>query len=40
MLKVARSIADLDHSQEVKRHHLSEAVCYRSFPQDNTDVNV
>lgn len=30
-LKVARTIADLDHSVKIKKDHLTEAVCYRGF---------
>ena len=30
-LKVARTIADLDESPEIKKEHLAEAVCYRGF---------
>lgn len=30
-LKVARTIADLDESEEVRKEHLTEAVCYRGF---------
>lgn len=30
ILKVARTIADLDFSEEIKISHLSEALCYRS----------
>lgn len=30
-LKVARTIADVEESEEIKREHLSEAVCYRGF---------
>ncbi len=29
ILKVARTIADLDASEEIKEEHLAEAVCYR-----------
>ncbi len=30
MLKVARTIADLEDSERIKSHHLTEAVCYRA----------
>lgn len=30
-LKVARTIADLEDSREIKKEHLTEAVCYRGF---------
>ena len=30
-LKVARTIADLADSEEIKKEHLTEAVCYRGF---------
>lgn len=33
ILKVARTIADLDHSQQIKSKHISEAICYRSLDQ-------
>ncbi|SFB24877.1 magnesium chelatase family protein [Acetitomaculum ruminis DSM 5522] len=31
ILKTARTIADLDESKDIKKIHLSEAVCYRSI---------
>ena len=31
ILKVARTIADLEESPEIKKEHLAEAVCYRGF---------
>ena len=31
VLKVARTIADLDHSPQILRKHVNEAVCYRSL---------
>jgi len=31
ILKVARTIADLDGSEQIKIKHLSEAICYRSL---------
>ena len=30
-LKVARTIADVEGSEEIKKEHLTEAVCYRGF---------
>ena len=33
ILKVARTIADLDGSEKILERHLSEAVCYRSVDQ-------
>lgn len=31
ILKVARTIADLEESENIKKEHLTEAVCYRGF---------
>ena len=34
VLKVARTIADLDQSKDINVKHLSEAICYRNFDQN------
>ncbi len=31
ILKVARTIADLDESEKIRKEHLTEAVCYKGF---------
>lgn len=33
ILRVARTIADLEGSEQVRKHHLNEAVCFRTVDQ-------
>lgn len=36
--KVSRTIADLDHSENINSTHLSEAILFRSFDRDSWEL--
>lgn len=38
ILKVARTIADMEQSEEIGIHHLSEAICFRSFNMEEQNM--
>ena len=35
IIRVARTIADMDGSRDIECRHLQEAVCYRSIEQND-----